>query len=458
MDVSKLYEKAEEAIKRKNYDYAVDILMKQILPIYPNDVKARKLLRGTVIKKYDENGYPGKLAQMKAAGARAMLEKHKMTKQWDKAMEECEKCLLLAPKDVAILFSLAECSKQGGHAETAIAMLENAVQIDPEHKKSLKLLGHLYREKEDFEKAQGYFQKASKLDPTDNEAKKAVKDLAAMRTGRDYGQAKSSRDVIRDQSAADKMEAEHHILRTPEEIRAAIERTKADYAVDNKNKKVLRRLGELHMRMEEYDKAIEWFEKGIAVDPTSFDIRKLIGDCKIAKLEIPVRQTRKELEKSPADAAVQKKLDDLQAKKSKFEIEEYKARVTEHPTDLELRYFYGKALYDANQLEDAIAEFQKSCKDPRYKMESFNHMGQAFLQQGDPELAIKQFQRALEDVTGMGEKAKLLRYNLGKAYQSANDSAHALDQFQMILEADVRYKDVRERIRQVKGGQSGAKQ
>ena len=58
MDVSKLYERAEEAIKRKNFDYAVDILAKQILPIYPNDVKARKLLRGTVIRKCDEKGLP----------------------------------------------------------------------------------------------------------------------------------------------------------------------------------------------------------------------------------------------------------------------------------------------------------------------------------------------------------------------------------------------------------------
>lgn len=54
MDVPKLYAKVEEAIKRKNYDFAVEMLKNQILKFNPNDVKARKLLRATVLEKHKE--------------------------------------------------------------------------------------------------------------------------------------------------------------------------------------------------------------------------------------------------------------------------------------------------------------------------------------------------------------------------------------------------------------------
>ena len=308
MDVAKLYERAEEAIKRKNFDYAVDILAKQILPIYPNDVKARKLLRGTVIRKLEEKGYPSAMAtKMKTAASRAKLSTFQMRKLWDKAMEECEKCLHFSPKDVSLLFTLALCAKEGGHQETSIATLENAIQLEVTHTKSLKLLGLLYRERDDFEKARTYYQRVVQIDATDNEAKKAEKDLGALITQGKYEQASSSRDLVKSDRIAKESAKRDEILRTPEQIQGAIDETKKELERDSENRKALRRLGDLYLKIEDHDQAIVWLEKAYEQDPTSFDTKKMIGDAKIDKIAKQVRELRKRCKAEPGDESLKQK-------------------------------------------------------------------------------------------------------------------------------------------------------
>ncbi len=458
MDVSKLYEKAEEAIKRKNYDYAIDILAKQILPIYPNDVKARKLLRGTVIKKYEEAGYPGKLAKMKIAKNLTVAKTLTMRKQWDKAMEEIEGGLLVDPKDVNLLYELASCAKEGGHTATAISTLENAVQIKPEHTKSLKLLGYLFWETNELEKAQNYFQQVAKIDPTDNAAKKAVKDISAQKTSADYGKAKSSKDLVKDKGAAEKAEKDGHILRTSDDIKDAIGRAEMEYEEDPSNKKTMRRLGELYAKMEETEKAVEWFQKYLAVDPTSFDVKCLLGDAQIAMHEREQKAARDAAKADPENAELKKKYGAAKKKAQVFAIEELRKRVAEHPTDLALRFQLGERLYANGDLEEAIGEFQKSCKDPKYKMDSFSRMGEGFLKQGDADSAIRQFQKALEGMSGMGDKMKAINYHLGCAYADSGDVDKSLEVFQQILEADIAYKDVRQKVKDLKAGKTSQKQ
>jgi tetratricopeptide (TPR) repeat protein len=77
-------------------------------------------------------------------------------------------------------------------------------------------------------------------------------------------------------------------------------------------------------------------------------------------------------------------------------------------------------------------------------------MGQSFLKMEESDMAIKQFERALRDVKGMGDKAKQLHYNLGCAFQASADVDRALDEFEQILEHDVKYKDIRNRIKELK--------
>ena len=60
MNVDKLIDKGEEAFKKRNYDYAISILMEAV-SFAPNHRKARELLRNAELKKH-EPAYPGAVA------------------------------------------------------------------------------------------------------------------------------------------------------------------------------------------------------------------------------------------------------------------------------------------------------------------------------------------------------------------------------------------------------------
>ncbi|MDP7033480.1 MAG: tetratricopeptide repeat protein [Planctomycetota bacterium] len=451
MDVSKLFERAEEAIKRKNYDYAVDILLEQILPIYPNDVKARRLLRGTVQKKHQEFGAPSSLAaQVKSLGPTVKLQMLKMRKKYDQAILEAEKILLHAPRDVKTLFTLAVCCDAAGHSEAAISVLENLLAIQDNHIDGLKAMGALQEDQGDFEKAQNYYKKASKLDPSDNEARKAIKDLAAKKSSDQFQGAKSSYDLIKDKDKAKKLELDASGLRTEDDINKALKISLEEYEEDTTNKKLVRNIGDLYSRLEKHAEAIEWYEKFLEIDPTSFDVRTKIGDVKIARLDRDMRKVKAKLDKEPSDE-LKKKYVGLRKKKLAFQVEEYANRVKEHPTDLELRFHLGFAFFQTGKLDESIAEFQKAVKDPRRKIDSLIFMGQAFLKQEEVELAVKQFQRALKNAGSLPvEKVKKLRYNLAEAYEKNENLDEALEEYNQLMDVDINYKDVKSRVKALK--------
>ena len=60
MNINKLIEKGEEAFKKKNFDYAISILMEAV-QFAPNNRQARELLRKSALKKH-EHAYPSGLA------------------------------------------------------------------------------------------------------------------------------------------------------------------------------------------------------------------------------------------------------------------------------------------------------------------------------------------------------------------------------------------------------------
>src|SRR6185436_1109960 len=105
----------------------------------------------------------------------------------------------------------------------------------------------------------------------------------------------------------------------------------------------------------------------------------------------------------------------LKTKRTETLIEEYQARVTEHPTDLALRFALGEALLTAGRVDDAIGEFQKAIKDPRKRVDALCVLGECFIEKGLFDLAARQLDRALEESPGLNsERGKAIVYNLGR--------------------------------------------
>ncbi len=451
MDVSKSYTKAEEAIKRKNYDLAVEMLKNQILKVKPTEVKARKLLRAAVIDKYNNQGYPSKSSVMaKGLSFQGKMKLGKMMKKWDMVIEEAENFLLLDPKNVPVLYALGEACKHAKYTETAIAVLESLVSLNSSHLAALKMLGYIHLEEKELKKAEHYFQRANKADPTDQEASKQVKDLSAQITSAEYGKAKSTQDLIKNKDVARELEEDQAILRTDDDYKRAVERCRKKLSDAPEDGKLLRTLGELYQKMQKYEEAVNAYRKVLELDPTRFDIKCKISDCRIAKSNDHCNSL-KEQYKSSKDPSVGSALKKALKERLAIEIEEYKMQIHEQPTNQEVRFKLGKALFQSGQLDNAIENFQVVIKDPRLKISALNYMGQTFIKKKEYGLAEEQFKAAMSGVGEKDPKYRDSQYNLGLCYEAAGKTQEATDVFTDIYKKDIRYRDVADRLKGLKG-------
>jgi len=437
MNISKLIDKGEQAYKKRNYDYAITVLLEAV-SFAPDNRKAREMLRKAELKKHEAN-YP-------SAGAVAIFVIPKKIGMFfaglgkksnpDGHMMACERFLTLDPKNRKVNIALGDSAAHGNHVNAAIVAYETASEFHPEDVESLKKLGFLLWRNGEIARAHEVFGQAVDLDPKDQEAVKARKNVAAEASLKETGfeTAKSSRDLVKDKDHAADLEAGHRIHRTEDDLaeqRAALdEKLKSD----PNNAELLQELGGIHLKKKEWDAAIAALEKATAVNPSDTSMRFALGDARIVKFEQELYVLTKAGDTS-AIAAKEKELNELRRT-------EMTARVKVYPTDLNLRFRLGDVLMKIGDLDAAIGEFQRTIRDPKFKNASQVRMGQAFTQKGQHDLAIRQLDGALEGHSQVTDQVKEIHYELGAIYTTMGKIAKAREHYGKIYEVDIGFRDV----------------
>ncbi|MDA2913391.1 tetratricopeptide repeat protein [Acidobacteriia bacterium AH_259_A11_L15] len=140
-------------------------------------------------------------------------------------------------------------------------------------------------------------------------------------------------------------------------------------------------------------------------------------------------------------------------------FEEFKEELgeVEEVEDLETHYNLGIAYKEMGLMEEAISEFQKVVKASE-KERSASHLfqvctllGMCFVEKGMPQIAVRWYERALKS-PGVDEEGSLaLRYDMGMAHEQAGNKKAALNCFMEVYGANVDYRNVGERIRELEG-------
>ncbi len=121
MNINKLIEKGEDALKKRNYDYAISILMEAV-NYGPNNRRARDILRKAQLKKR-EPSYPSGLAiAIFGIGPKLGMFFSGLTKKSNPEgyMMACERFLCLDPKNKKVNTAIGDTAVQAGHLEVAI--------------------------------------------------------------------------------------------------------------------------------------------------------------------------------------------------------------------------------------------------------------------------------------------------------------------------------------------------
>ncbi|MBP9893662.1 MAG: hypothetical protein KBG84_17290, partial [Planctomycetes bacterium] len=117
-DVSRFLSKADEALKKRNYDYAIQ-MYREALISDPGNAEARRNYRMALLRKYDEHGYPSSFF-----GGLGALKTTVMTKDPLKTIEEYEKIIEKDPKSIKYNTRVAENLAILSHHDAAVAVLE----------------------------------------------------------------------------------------------------------------------------------------------------------------------------------------------------------------------------------------------------------------------------------------------------------------------------------------------
>ncbi len=443
MDFSKHIQKAEEAARRRNWDFAIQ-LYQQLLDIDADQGEARAGLRRTLLKREEQKKGGKFFKAIRGATPLAMARTLAKAGRHAAAAKALESYLATNPLDEEANLLLGVELEAAGYFRSALAVYEFLTEIAPKNPEGLKRAGGMMRHKGDVKKSLEYYERALEADPRDRDALKARKDLsaeAALLTSRldDVGH---SREAIRDKDEARRLEQRTRLHRSPDELRAEVVRLEARRLENPSDPDVMIELAELHEKLGEADAALELVDRAL-------QYRKDLPELVAKRGELRVKAIKKEIVRADRDGR-RDDADRLEKELISFEIEDLERRLEVSPTDARLRVKLGRALLRAQSYDRAASELQKALSDPAAANEALFLLAQCFHRKGYLDLARKEYERALAAHPTVDERAREILYNLGSIAEVEGDARLARSFYARIYEVDIGYRDVAAKMEQLK--------
>lgn len=448
----RLYEKAQDAFKKNNYPYAINLLFNTI-EVAPHFVKARHLLHLIEKKKLEHS----KVVMINRALGNILNIPfyilgyfYFLKGDYAKAMIYFEKILLRDPVNTPVLKSIGDSSLKLEMIETAIDTFETIRTLIPSDIKNLRKLGDIYKDLgNDLGKAKECYTAILQYDKNNHAARKGLSDVAALQTievGSYDDLSSSFLTKVKDLEFADVTEKKMRAVKSEEDLRVLIKDTEKEYEKEPRNVKIIVELASYYLQAKEYDSTIAFYKKARAVAPEDYTLTKLLMDAEIAKIDSVLVDL---INQKVSTEGAEKKIKELQDLKSKTFLSYLMEMVSERPSDRELRYQLGRVYFENSKIDDAIKEFQLAVSEPRYRLRAYNYLGLCFSSKKMYDLAEVQFNSALQELTKtshIDEFSKEVLYNLASVYERMGHIDKAVEKYKEIYKVDIGFKDVSEKI------------
>jgi tetratricopeptide (TPR) repeat protein len=451
LKAQKLYLHGLEALKRGNFDYAIELLQ-EACTLAPDQLMFRRALRAAARQKYG-NQRPSKLSRtLGTLRARTALKAALARGQHHRALQLCEAILALDPWDIATLVQEAEVFDRLGYLDSAVWAAETAVEASPTDLAANRCLARLYEKRGEYSRAIACWERVKKLAPGDEEAERRIRDLAAVETisRGGYDGPSQLQDASSDQgTAAVASAAPPPISRWEEEAEKLRERIRRDPTVLAPYLELAKLLRE-HRR---WDEALEVMSQAIPAAGPHPDAQAALADIEIDRLRYDLAAAERELARQPNDPQLAARVEELRRRLNDFELREYRRRCDQYPTDLGLRFELGVRLARAGLYDQAITELQQARQDPRHRVNVLLWLGHCFAARRLHRLAQRHYQEALELLQQSGarddERVKELYYLLGRTYEEMQDLPQALRCYEEVAALDFAYRDVAQRLTRI---------
>ena len=450
-----LFIKANEAAQRENGDYAIT-LFNQVLEKEPGFFECRKALRAAQFQKCGGRG--GFFKKMwSGAGSSPQVAKAKMAlnKNPAEAMAIAEQILNGDPNSPAAHRIIVEAANALELPQTAVMSLDTMVKNSPKDKNLAIEFAHAVGTTGgDTGSAERILAELLRNLPNDGELNQALKDLSARKTldqggynALEGGQG-SYRDILKDRQQATSLEQEKRVVKSEDVTERLIGEDEARMKTEPNNLKVVRRLAELYTQKKQFERALELYERiknsEMGNDPS---LERAIADTIVRRFDAQLEQ----LDTAAPDYTEQTAK--LQAEKLNFQVTECQKRVEKYPTDLAIRFEMGQFYFQTGKVTEAIQEFQKAQGNPHKRLAAMGYLAQCYAKKKMFDMAARMLQSAIKEKPVFDEEKKDLVYNLGCVLESMGKKEEAIEQFKLIYEIDIGYKDVAKKVDDFYAGQ-----
>ena len=455
-DVRQLFTKATDTPQREGYDYAITMFC-QVLEKEPGFFEARKALRIAQAKKGAgaNTGFFKKM--MSGAGSSPQLAKAKMAlnKNPGEAMAIAEQVLNGDPNNSFAHRIIVDAAQALELPQTAVLSLETLVHNSPKDKSLVvEFANTVAVSGVSASIAEKYLDDLVRSMPYDPDLVQAQKNLSAHKTMDEggYGALEdgkgSYRDILKNKDEAVILEQEKRVQKSEDTTERLINEYESRLPNEPENLKLIRSLAELYTQKNRFIPALELYQRiknsEMGSDAT---LDRAIADTSVRKFDFQIAQI------NPFAPDLAEQTARIQAEKAAFQLAECQSRVEKYPTDLAIRYELGVLYFTLGKIGEAIAEFQKAQSNPHKRLGAMNYLAQCFAKRKMFDLAARTLQNAIKEKPGFDDEKKDLIYNLGCVFEGMGKKEDAVEQFKIIYESDIGYKDVAAKVDAFYAGQ-----
>jgi tetratricopeptide (TPR) repeat protein len=447
------YEKGCAALQRQNLDYAIAIF-NQVLLKEPGFYECREALRATQFKKAGGKGGFFKKV-FGTASSSPLLAKGQMSLRNNpvEVISIAEQILNSDPGNTAAHKMLADAALAADLPRTAALSLEIAFKNTPDRDVAMKF-GEALARAGDAEKAERVLSELAQTFPNDPEIAKVLKNVSATRTLSEGGYdaledgGGSYRDILKNKEEAVSLEQEKREVKSDDVAARLLAECEARIIREPKNIRLLRSAAELYTQKKQFDKALEYYHQIIATEGGSeSSLERAIAETTLRKFDHALGQ----LDSSAPDYAEHAAR--LKAERDAYAIDECRKRAEKYPNDLQIRFEMGELYLKAGKLTEAISEFQKAQNNPHKRIQALSYLGQCFARRGMNDLAARTLQNAIKEKIVFDDEKKDLIYALGCVLETMGKKEEAIEQFKLIYETDIGYRDVAAKVDAYYSGQ-----
>lgn len=442
VDLSKYLEQAADAAKRRNYAMAVKIYG-QVLAIQPDFGEARLGLRKALFTKVAQKP-ASKLTALLFGGLNLPIAGlMRLIGQHGAAAKAYERYLAFDPTAEGPNLKLGNSLQRAGLTKSALAVYAAYAEHQPRCLEACREAGALYYEQGKVNESLAMYEQALKVDPRDQESLKARKNLAAEGALASTGieKAESSRDLIKDKGKQQQLERQERLQLSSEEVDAELDEIEVQLQENPGDQKLLRRAARLREMAKDLQGALDLIEQLLQKNPKDSELLELASDLRIRLQEQMVQKAVKRGDEAAAGRA--------RGALAQLRVAEARRRIERNPSDLGARYDLGAGLLESGEVDEAIAELQQAIKDPRKKTAAMFLLGRAFQKKDLHDLALGQYEKALAAASG-GSQAKEALYEMGVICEAQGKKDDALGHFTKILEQDIGFRDVAQKVEALK--------